>query len=213
MRKLLLACVAASAAFLPAASASADQGASLRQIYETGRCMVVSDRSTTVNFLVSLPVDEGDADLSRLPDSLQRRCADGLSSANALHMRGAIAQALFFRDFGGFGLEPRRSAPLVNLNIPVQSSPAGTGMTELYRWSDCVVRNDTTHAERLLSSQVGSRAESDAIDSLRAFMTACAPEGQQLAVRTNDFRSLIAQSAYNSMFRYWTRQLAPVNDQ
>ena len=213
MRNVLLACVAVSAALLPTAPAAADQGVTQRQIYETGRCMVTSDRNTTVNFLASLPVEEGDADLTILPNSLQRRCAEGLSTANALHLRGAIAQALFFRDFGGFGLEPRRSAPLVNLNIPVQSSPAGTGITELYRWSDCVVRNDTTHAERLLSSQVGSRAESDAIDSLRAFMSACAPEGQQLAVRSTDFRSLIAQSAYNSMFRYWTRQLAPVNDQ
>lgn len=213
MRKWLLGCVAASAACLAGAPASADQGGSLRQIYDAGRCMVISDRNTTVNFLASLPVEDGDADLSRLPGHLQRRCAEGLSTANALHMRGAIAQALFFRDFGGFGLEPRRSAPLVNLNIPVQDSPAGPGIVDLYRWADCVVRNDTNHAERLLSSQVGSRGESDAIDGMRAFMSACAPAGQQLAVRPSDFRALVAQSAYNSMFRYWTRVLAPVNDQ
>jgi hypothetical protein len=213
MKRILLACAAAGAAFSPATAALADTGPSQAQIYEAGHCMVVSDRRTTVSFLLSLPIDDGDADLTRLPSGLQRRCAPGLSSANALHLRGAIAQALFLRDFRDFGLQPQRSIPLVNLNIPVQSSPPGTGMTELYRWADCVVRNDNAHAEQLMSSRVGSPNEARAIDGLRAFMTACAPEGQQLAVRPSDFRSLIAQSSYNSMYRYWTGQLAPVNDQ
>lgn len=212
MRKFLLAGLAAAAA-ISATPAVADQGSTMQQIYDAGRCMVTTDRRTTVSFLLSLPVEDGDADLSRLPSQLQRRCAQGLSNANALHMRGAIAQALFFRDFHSFGLEPARSVPLVNLNIPVQSSPPGNGMTELYRWADCVVRNDNGHAEQLMSSRVGTPNEARAIDNLRAFMTACAPDGQQLSVRPSDLRSLVAQSAYNSMYRYWTRQLSPVNDQ
>src|SRR5918999_1481734 len=184
MRKTMFALLAAGAAFLPAAPALADQGGtSLRQIYDAGRCIVDNDRRTAVSFLQSLPIEEGEADLSLLPDNLTRRCAQGMTAVDSLHVRGAIAQALFFRDFGGFGEEPRRSVPLVNLNIPAQSSPPGTGMTELYRWADCVVRNDTAHAARLLTSTVGSRNEATAIDGLRAFMSACAPAGQQLAVR------------------------------
>jgi hypothetical protein len=213
MNSRMLAWVAAGAALSMAGPARADQGGpSLAQIYDVGRCIVVNDRGAAVALLRSLPVEEGEADLSRLSDRAQR-CARGMATVNALHLRGAIAQALFFRDFGGFGEEPRRSTPLVNLNLPVQSSPPGTGMTELYRWADCVVRNDNAHAERLLSSTVGSRNEATAIASLRAFMSACAPAGQQLAVRPSDFRSLIAQSAYQSMYRYWTRELDPVNDQ
>ena len=213
MKRMMSVFLAAAAAFSTAAPAAADQVNPLRQVYDAGRCMVVTDRSTTVSFLQSLPIDEGDADLTVLPDSLTRRCAQGVTTANALHVRGAIVQALFFRDFGGFGLQPGRSVPLVNLNIPAQSSPPGTGMTELYRWADCVVRNDIGHTERLLSSRVGSENEAAAIESLRSFMVACAPAGQQLSVRPSDFRSLVAQSAYNSMYRYWTRQLDPVNDQ
>ena len=214
MRKIMFALLAAGAALALSGPAAADEGQpSLRQIYEAGRCIVDNDRRTAVSFLQSLPMDEGEADLSLLPDNLTRRCAQGWGTVDSLHFRGAIAQALFFRDFGGFGIEPPRSVPLVNLNIPAQSSPPGTGMTELYRWADCVVRNDIGHAERLLSSRVGSQNEAAAIESLRAYMSACVPEGQQLSVRPSDFRSLIAQSAYHSMYRYWTRQLDPVRDQ
>src|SRR5918999_1299759 len=196
MRKTMFALLAAGAAFLPAAPALADQGGtSLRQIYDAGRCIVDNDRRTAVSFLQSLPLEEGEADLTLLPDSLTRRCARGLGMVDSLHVRGAIAQALFFRDFGGFGIEPARSVPLVNLNIPAQSSPPATGMTELYRWVDCVVRNDIGHTERLLESRVGSRNESAAIDGMRPYMQACAGE-QSLAVRPSDFRSLVAQSAY-----------------
>jgi len=214
MKRTIFAWLAAGAVLSLGSPASADQGSpTLRQIYEAGRCLVVTDRGMAVSLLQSLPMEEGDADLSQLPDRVARRCAPGLGNVASLHLRGAIAQALFFRDFRGFGEEPRRSAPLVNLNIPAQSSPPGTGMTELYRWADCVVRNDNSHSERLLSSTVGSRNEATAIDGLRAFMSACAPAGQQLSVRPSDLRSLVAQSAYASMYRYWTRQLAPVNDQ
>ena len=213
MTRTMFAFLAAATALSTAVPAAADQGSSLRQVYDAGRCLVVSDRNTAVSFLQSLPVEEGEADLTVLPASLTRRCTQGVTTADSLHVRGAIAQALFFRDFGGFGIQPGRSVPLVNLNIPAQSSPPGTGMTELYRWADCVVRNDINHTERLLSSRVGSQNETAAIEAMRGFMVACAPEGQQLSVRPSDFRSLVAQSAYNSMYRYWTRQLDPVRDQ
>ncbi len=212
MKKTMFALLAAGAALMPAAPASADQGTALRQIYDAGRCIVDNDRRTAVSFLQSLPIEEGEADLSLLPDNLTRRCARGMSAVDSLHVRGAIAQALFFRDFGGFGIEPGRSVPLVNLNIPAQGSPPGTGMTELYRWADCVVRNDIGHTERLLQTRVGSPNEATAIEALRPFMQACAG-ADSLAVRPSDFRSLVAQSAYNSMYRYWTRQLDPVRDQ
>jgi hypothetical protein len=157
MKRTMLALLAAAAALPPAVPAHADQGdASLRNIYEAGRCIVDNDRSTAISFLQSLPIEEGEADLTLLPDSLTRRCARGLGTVDSLHVRGAMAQALFFRDFGGFGIEPGRSVPLVNLNIPAQSSPPGTGMTELYRWADCVVRNRAAAAEpRRLAGGIG----------------------------------------------------------
>ncbi len=214
MRKAICSLLAATAAMaMPVPAAAEDNGDTGRAIFDAGRCMVDRDRHTAVGFLQAVPVDSENADLSLLPSNLVERCAEGLSGAKALTIRGAIAQALFFRDFGGFGLEPRRSAPLVNLDLPTQDSPEGSVRTELYRWSDCVVRNDAHHVERLLSSSVGSRGEEAAIERLRAFMAACAPAGSQLAVQATELRSLLAQSAYHSMYRYWTNQLHPVRDQ
>ena len=213
MKKALYGLLAAGAAIAAATPAAADTGPdSVNRIYDAGRCMVVEDRYTAVSLLQRLPIDGEAVDLSTLSER-SRRCARGLSSADTLHLRGAIAQALFFRDFGGFGHEPRRSAPLVNLAIPVEQTQ-GTGRTvQLYRWSDCLVRNDAPHTERLLSSSFGSRGEAAAIERLRAFMIACAPQGAQLAVQPAELRSLLAQSAYHSMYRYWTDQLSPVRDQ
>lgn len=214
MKKAIRALLAAGAALAMPLPAAADSGGgSVREIYDAGRCMVDRDRSGAVGFLQAVPVDSETTDLSRLPESLARRCAEGMSSAQTLLIRGAIAQALFFRDFGGFGLEPRRSAALVNLNLPVQDSPEGSVRTELYRWADCVVRNDGPNTERLLSSSVGSRGEAAAIERMRPFMAACAPAGEQLAVQASELRSLLAQSAYHSMYRYWTEELSSVRDQ
>ena len=118
---------------------------------------------------------------------------------------------MFFRDFGGFGLEPRRSVPLVNLALPVQDLPEGSVRNELYRWADCVVRNDADHSERLMQSRVGSETEATMIGHLRPYLEVCAPASAQFSVAPAELRAVIAQSAYHSMYRYWTRQLDPVH--
>ncbi|MDQ4086728.1 MAG: hypothetical protein M3177_01735 [Pseudomonadota bacterium] len=213
MKRAVCTLLAAGAAMATASPAAADNdGDAIARIYDAGRCIVTQDRGTAVSLLRTLPIDGDEADLSNLPERA-RRCASGLASADPLHLRGAIAQALFFRDFGGFGAEPRRSAPLVNLSLPTQDTPGTTRSVQLYKWADCVVRNDAPRAEALMSSGVGSRAEAAVIERMRDYMAACAPEGAQLAVLPAELRSLVAQSAYHSMYRYWTDQLAPVRDQ
>lgn len=213
MKKALLALAAASAALTISSPVAADtSGESLKNVYAAGRCMVTRDRHAAVGLLQDLPIDGDTTELTNLPEAA-RRCASNLGSAEPLHLRGAIAQALFFRDFGGFGMEPRRSAPLVNLSLPTQDTPGATRSVQLYQWADCVVRNDAAHTERLLASTIGSRAETAAIDRLRDYMAACAPSGAQLAVQPSELRSLLAQSAYHSMYRYWTDQLSSVRDQ
>lgn len=212
MRKRIVSLLAAGAALLLPGAASADNGDSLRDVYDAGRCMVERDRHAAVSLLGTLPIDASPANLSGLPAELADRCGRRLSSVTALHLRGAIAQALFLRDFGSFGVEPRRSTPMVNLALPMQDSTSGDRAVELYRWGDCLVRNDAIHVERLLASSVGSRTEAAMIDAMRGYMAACAPAGAQLAVQPGELRSVLAQSAYQSLYRYWTGQLAPVND-
>jgi hypothetical protein len=94
------------------------------------------------------------------------------------------------------------------MNLPVQDSPPGTDTENLYRWADCVVRNNGQHTERLLASRIGSRNESAAINGLQPYMQACTGQGEEMRVSASQLRSLAAQSAYHSMYRYWTRDLA-----
>ncbi|MGZ8351250.1 MAG: hypothetical protein ACXWU2_14570 [Allosphingosinicella sp.] len=208
MNKSFCAGLAAGAALLLPAPALADDGdLTLRDVYDAGRCIVDRDRMAALRLMQVLPIDGDNADLSSLPAGLAARCASGMTTADSLHFRGALAQALFFRDFGGFGLEPMRGTSLVNLNLPVQDSPSGTPTIDMYRWADCLVRNDAPNAERLMSSRIGSTQETAAVNAMRPFMTACTPAGAELRVQTSDLRSVVAQSAYHSMYRYWTRDL------
>ena len=208
MNRFLGCMLAAGAAIAMPSAVAADTGSpSLEQVYDAGRCIVDRDRRAALNLIAAQPLDADAVDLSGRSPELASRCAAGLEAANPLHLRGALAQALFFRDFGGFGLQPGRGVALLNMNLPVQDSPPGTETENLYRWADCVVRNDGPHTERLLESRIGSRTESAAIDGLRAFMAACMPQGEELRVSASQLRSVAAQMAYHSMYRYWTRDL------
>jgi hypothetical protein len=206
MRKAVLSiCAAAGTASFAAAPAPAQANTSVASAFEAGRCIVERDRRAAVALIRSLPLDSSPANLSSLGDRAGG-CVSGPISA--LVLRGAIAQELFLRDFRSFGREPRDPDRLVNLNLPVEEFGArGSGATQLYRWSDCVVRNDTANTERLLRSPVGSAAEASALEALQTYMSACFTQGAQLSVRSSEVRSLFAQSAYYSMYRYWTGQL------
>lgn len=208
MRKSVLALVAAAAALsLPTQAPAAAADASVQSVYDSARCIVTRDRQAALRLMQSLPIESAPADLSSLSSEAASRCLEGVADADALILRGGIAQAMFFRDFGGFGEEPSRGVALLNLNLPVQDSPPGDPAVDIYRWSDCLVRNDGPRSERLLSSRPGSQNESRAIEGLRPYMQACAPEGLEIQVDAAELRSVIAQSAYQSMYRYWTREL------
>lgn len=193
---------------LPAPAAASSPG--LDRIYAAGRCMVAHDRGAAASLIRSLPLGRERTDLSALSPELVRRCAGSLGSPPALHLRGALAQALFFRDFRGFGLQPFRSIPLVNLELPVQDSPPGDRTTELYRLADCVVRNDPGHVERLLASRPGSDNEGRFMSLLGGYLRAC--PAAELSIARSDLRSALAQSAYQSMYRYWTGELRSVRN-
>jgi hypothetical protein len=189
------------------AAPAAATPASLSQIYDAGQCLAWNHRSTAAGLMQSTPFDADLTEVASLPEPA-RRCLSGATMVDVHHLRGAIAQALFFRDFETIGAEPRRSRALVSYDIPVQDSPAGSPTVELFRLADCLVRNDSPHSEQLMSSPVGSTNQERAIQLLMPFMAACLGN-DQLRVSSADLRSAVAQSAYHSMYRYWTRQIAP----
>lgn len=206
MRKFVLALAAAgcfSAFSAPAFAVSP----SVAGVYEAGQCMVRRDRRAAAALIRALPLDGGAADLSALRRSGARDCAAAAEGASTMLLRGAIAQALFLRDFRYFGREPQMSVEIVDLNLPIESSPSGPRTVELFRWADCVVRNDSDATQRLLRSAVGSADEAAALAALQTYMSACMRAGTRLTVRSSEVRSLFAQSAYFTMYRYWTGQL------
>lgn len=176
--------------------------------YDGGRCLVTADRRSAVALMTALPLGDVPADLSRLRGA-GAACVARLAGAPSMLVRGAIAQALFLRDFRGLGREPRDNRQIVDLDLPVEASFGAPrdSTTHLYRWSDCVVRNDPTGANRLLHSGVGSAGEATAIAGLQTYMSRCMAAGGQLSLRPWEVRSLFAQSAYHALYRYWTGQL------
>ena len=194
------------AGLLAASPVPAVAAASSSEVYDAGQCVVQQDRRAAIALMQSLPLDESPADSSALRGRAAR-CAGPLSGAPSMLVRGAIAQAMFLRDFGSFRRNPDSETSFINLNLPLQSSPAGSRAVELYRWADCVVRYDTATTERLLRTGVGSPEEGATIGELQNFMAACMPEGAELTVRPWELRSVFAQAAYHTLYRYWTGQL------
>lgn len=205
MKRVIFSMVALGAlASIPAPAAAT---ASSAAVYEAGRCLVQQDRRSAVALMASLPLDDSPANLASVGRN-GAGCVSGLAGAPAMLVRGGIAQALFVRDFGGFGRELRNDRNIFDLNLPVEGFGASLDRTiQLYRWADCVVRNDSAGTERLLRTAVGTPEERAAIAGLQTFMASCMPVGTQLSVRAWEVRSLFAQSAYHTLFRYWTGQL------
>jgi hypothetical protein len=205
MRRLLFSMVAVGAlASIPAPAAATP---SVAAAYDGGLCLVRQDRRSAVALMASLPLDDSQADLSGVGRA-GAGCVRQLAGASSMLVRGAIAQALYLRDFRGLSREPRDDRQIVNLNLPVEMFGAPRDRTtQLYRWADCVVRNDNAGTERLLHSAIGSPEESAAIAGLQTYMSSCMPTGERLAVRASEVRSLFAQSGYHALYRYWTGQL------
>jgi hypothetical protein len=154
----------------------------------------------------TLPLDESNADLSGL-SGRAASCAGPLARVPAMLVRGALAQAMFMRDFGSFRDQSDRERAFINLNLPIRTTLGNTRMLELYRWGDCVVRNDSAGTELLLRTEVASPDEAAAVAGLQDYMAACMPTGVQLQMRLWELRSILAQSAYQTAYRYWTGQL------
>lgn len=201
MKRILIATVVAGAWAVTAASAlAADNYA---PTYNAGRCLVQRNRAASVALLRMLPLGEeavSPAMLGRAP------CAAALAGAPSMVVRGAIAQALYFQDMHDF--EMGSPIPLEQVPVPTEASAAGDQVTELYRWGDCVVRNDLDGARHLLRSGVGSPEEGAATGALSGTMSHCLAAGSRLAISAWQLRSVLAQSNYYNFYRMMAGELS-----
>ncbi|MFN3944096.1 MAG: hypothetical protein ACK4K7_04110 [Allosphingosinicella sp.] len=180
--------------------------------YTVGRCIVQSNRPAAARLMQALPIGGDGAGPEAMRIMGEVGCgAESLRSDQALMLRGGLAQALFQADFEHFGVEPRNPRAMIDLGLPAETDPASDGNRDLYRWSDCVVRNDTENVQRLLRTPVASRQEAQVLGALVPYMHACARPMARLVVDASELRSLFVQSSYQAMYRYWSGALREAN--
>jgi hypothetical protein len=192
-----------------AAQTSAPAAQPVRAIYDAGRC-IARHRAAAAELLQILPIGGGVVGDEAQRIVASRGCdTSALEGDAAILLRGAIAQELYLHDFREFGVEPRNRGAWINMALPVQADADNSddANTRLYRWADCVVRNDTVRTERLFKTQPGSRQETQALQSMQPYMSACLDPDTQIAVASSELRSLFAQGAYHNSYRYWTGEL------
>jgi hypothetical protein len=195
------------------AAAAAEPASEQRIAYKFGACVVKQDRQAAIRFLDELPLVGGAVSASDLDAGEANSCVSSdLDGVSPVAIRGGIAQELFLRDFQEFGLEPKRKGGFAYLALPIAegSEEADPKAEILYKLGDCVVRNRSDTVERMLKAPLGSRVEQQLIASLTPIMGACHGSNGQARLSRDDFRSILAQSAYSASARYWNGRLQAV---
>lgn len=111
-------------------------------------------------------------------------------SGRSGEFRGGLAEAAIHGDAA-------RKARIEALapTAPVRVA-AGTGRAFVARYAQCIAAADPVGSLALLSTSVGSPAESDAIRAMPEAMTGCMPEGATYRVDVRDVRNHIADALF-----------------
>lgn len=168
------------------------------------RCLVVADRGAALALFERLPLDSSMTDVDATRLGAGAKCVKGGLRASAMVMRGAVAEALYERDFREAGLQPRRAiGDFARLGLP--EGVADTG--GLFALGHCVARSAPFDVDKLFAAPPGSTREDNVIAALMPYFSACQPKGTEVALRRGQIRGLLAQSAYDVNVRYWTGQM------
>lgn len=209
MRKLLILGAAAAAA-ASASPALADTSSPSEAAVQLGKCIVKADRGSAVSLLRTLPLTGGQVDWSAvsLGAAAQCRGAD-TSTVTVTALRGGLAQELFKRDFGEFGVQPQRATyDLASFKLPVEKDLMGTEdpTKTLFLTADCVARSNPNGTEKLIKAAPGSDQEDKIFNSLSPWLSACQGAARMAYGRT-ELRSAIVQAAYHVSARYWSGEM------
>ena len=206
MMKVALVLLAGTAILPAAASANPGNPAGL---YELGKCIARADRDMAGQLLQELPLS-GETEVSGAKLGPASGCLKEQSiTVSSTLLRGGIAQALLLKDFPRFGVEPKIAPRMfVKFDLPSDKNPAGADerTAALYKLADCVVRNQAIKTEGLFRSAPGSAIEGKVLDALGPYINACQGKNP-IRVSRADFRSMMAQAAYNVSVRYWSGEL------
>lgn len=204
MRKLLVVGALAIAG-LAATPALADADSPGEAAIQLGRCIVKADRGSAISLLRTLPLTGGQVDWSSVSLGTAIKCREGAPAVSVSALRGGLAQELFRRDFGEFGVQPQRAVyDLASFKLPVEKDLMGSEdpTKTLFLTADCVARSNPNGTEKLIKAQPGSDQEAKIFDSLAPWLSACQGAARMAYGRT-DLRSAIVQAAYHVSARYW----------
>ena len=192
-------------ASIPVAPAVAEPVSPAAQAVAFGKCVVEADRSAAITLFQRTPADSSMIDPRTAQTGGAVACGNNAAPMPAMQMRGAIAEALYYRDFREAGMQPRRAAgDFATLNLPEGAAdPDG-----VFAVSRCVARARFTVVDKLFAMPAGSRREHDFIVDLMPYFSACQPKGTQVSIRLGEIRALMAQSAYEGNVKYWANQTA-----
>lgn len=119
------------------------------------------------------------------------RCGDRqFTTGRSGEFRGGLAEAAIHSDAARKG-RIEALAPTAPVRVA-----AGTGRAFVARYAQCVAAADPSGSLGLLSTSVGSPAESDAIRAIPGAMTGCMPEGAAYRVDVRDVRNHIADALF-----------------
>jgi hypothetical protein len=202
-----LAVTLALAAGLVAAPLRAETGPE-QEAYRIGAC-IAKQRDAASALIRALPLDAGSTSLEPAELGAAASCVKQPIALRTRLLRGAIAQAMLLRDFPRFGVPPEISQKLfVRLDLPLAPRPGvDAGTADLYKLADCVIRNRPIDSESLFRSSPGSVLERRILDGLTPIVAACRPQRATTLITRGDFRSVLAQAAYDVSVRYWSEQL------
>lgn len=160
-------------------------------IGEMGRCLANSKTQDATLFMATKigSSEEGKAFralINRRHNSCMRDFVR-LSFPRA-HMRGAIAEGLYWRALGD-----RASAPSFK---PIDR----VGVTSIHDFARCYIVRNSDSAHSLLSeSKVGTRKERQMIQQLAPDFGACISEGATISIDPPQVRLAIAEAAYHAV--------------
>lgn len=209
IRLLTAVAVAFAASQVPAAAQAPDADA----LRDVARCAIAKDRRAAVATAGALPFTGDEVRVDAAGLGRGAACLKhGAVAAPAMALRGAFAEALYRADFVEPGLEPERATgTFANLRLPaIDGDVSADTAATLFKFGDCIARNDATSVGELIRTRDGSSAEKILLDRLQPYFAACYPQGATLSLKRATLRSVLAQSAYRVSQRYWDGQLRHV---
>ncbi len=199
----MIALLVAQIALASTAAAAADGSANVEQrraVAEFAQCVLRTHPVSVSRFVLSN--EETETAFERTSDLMDPECypvaADGTVTldTNVPMLRYAFAEALLRANRPAALSEPRKIGPLQHGVAEGKNVDAKRFNIAASEFGDCVVRAASAQADALLRSEIGSAAETAALQGLQPAFSGCVPAGSKFVLAPETVRGTIALNYY-----------------